>query len=110
MAQYFADSAFVMYPQPQPTIGRAANLATWSAAFSQPGVRHPITSDSVWIAGSGDLAYVTGRWHLSTPATAEKQATEAGGRYIAIWRPVGPGGAWRIVALSANTHRPAPPM
>lgn len=107
MAEYFAEDAFVMYPQPQPTVGRAANHAAWAVVFAQPGARHPVTSDSVVVAASGDLAYVTGRWHLSTPAAGERPGTEAGGRYLAVWRPVGPGGAWQIVALSANTHRPA---
>ncbi|HEU4881461.1 MAG TPA: nuclear transport factor 2 family protein [Longimicrobium sp.] len=108
MAEYFADDAFVMYPQPQPTVGRAANRAAWAAVFAQPGVRHPVTSDSVVVAASGDLAYVAGRWHLSTPAAGERPGIEVGGRYLAVWRPVGPAGAWQIVALSANTHLPAP--
>lgn len=108
MARYFAEDAFVMYPQPQPTVGRAANHAAWAAVFAQPGARHPVTSDSVVVAASGDLAYVTGRWHLSTPAAGERPGTEIGGRYLAVWRPVGPGKAWQIVMLSANTHRPAP--
>jgi len=110
MGEYFGDDVFAMYPQPQPTIGRAANLAAWRVVFAQSGVRHPITSDSVVVAASGDLAYSAGRWHLSIPATGANAGTEAGGRYLVVWRPVGPGGAWRIVTLSANTLRPAPDM
>lgn len=99
-----------MYPQPRPTVGRAANGAAWARVFNRPGARHPLTTDSVAVAASGDLAYSMGRWHLSTPADSARAAVDAGGRYIAIWRPVGPGGAWQIVALSANTHQPPPDM
>ncbi len=110
MGEYFAEDAFGMYPHPQPTVGRAANAAAWTAVFASPGVRHPVTSDSIVVALSGDLAYVTGRWHLSAPATGAQPGTEVGGWYIAVWRPVGRAGAWRIVTLSANTLRPAPAM
>jgi ketosteroid isomerase-like protein len=110
MGEYFADNAFVMYPQSEPTIGRAANTAAWTAVFAEPRVRHPITADSVVVAGSGDMAYVQGRWHFTAPATGTEAAADVGGRYIAVWRPVGAGGAWRIVALSANTLNPAPDM
>jgi ketosteroid isomerase-like protein len=110
MSRYFADDAFVMYPQPQPTVGRSANHAAWLAVFAQPGARHPLTSDSVIVSASGDLGYTVGRWRLNTPPTGNRAAVDVGGRYIAVWRPVGPGRAWQIVTLSANTHRPTPEL
>jgi ketosteroid isomerase-like protein len=79
--------------------------------FAQPGATHPVTTDTVLVGASGDLAYTVGRWHVTVPSSgSDAQGTDAGGRYLAVWRPVGPGRAWRIVALSANAHRPAPPM
>lgn len=106
MAEYFADDAFVMYPRPAATIGKTANRDVWAEFFQRPKAEHPLTTDSVVVATSGDLAYTQGRWALSYDG-AQGPVT-AGGRYIAIWRPVR--GEWRIVALSANTHRPPPPI
>ena len=111
VAAFFAPEAFVMYPQPRPTLGQAANRAAWQRVFAQAGTEHPLTSDTVIVSAAGDLAYSMGRWHLSAPAAdSAKAPTDAGGRYLAVWRPIGPAGAWRIVALSANAHRPAPAM
>ena len=106
LAEFFADDAFVMYPRPAATIGRTANRDAWVEFFQRPRATHPLTTDSVVVAASGDLAYTHGRWALSYDGASGP--VTAGGRYIAIWRPVG--GAWRIVALSANSHRPPPPI
>ncbi|WP_158508917.1 YybH family protein [Gemmatirosa kalamazoonensis] len=83
MGAYFAEDAFVMYPRPQPTVGRAANTAVWVTLFARPGALHPLTTDSVVVARSGDLAYVTGRWHLSAPAAGTQPATDVG---AATWQ------------------------
>jgi ketosteroid isomerase-like protein len=96
MGDAFADDAFVMYPQPTPTIGREANRRTWIAVFQRPNASHPITTDSIEMAASGDMAYSVGRW---TSSSGEPVAT-TGGRYIAVWRVLN--GRWLIVALSAN--------
>ena len=104
MGEFFAEDAFVMYPRPVATIGRAANRDAWVEFFKHPKANHPVTTDSVVVAASGDLAYTQGRWALSYDGA--QGPVRAGGRYIAIWRPIQ--GAWRIVALSANEHRPPP--
>ena len=106
MAEFFADDAFVMYPRPAATIGKAANRDVWVEFFQRPKATHPLTTDSVVVAASGDLAYTHGRWALSYDGA--QGPVSSGGRYIAVWRVVR--GEWRIVALSANTHRPPPPI
>ena len=62
------------------------------------------------VSVAGDIAYSMGRWHLSAPASGGGAGLEVGGRYLAVWRPIGAGGAWQIVTLSANSLRPAPEM
>jgi ketosteroid isomerase-like protein len=104
MAEFFAEDAFVMYPRPAATIGRAANRDVWTEVFQRPKAVHPLTTDSVIVAASGDLAYTQGRWALSYDGA--QGPVSSGGRYIAVWRPIA--GEWRIVALSANAHRPPP--
>ena len=101
----FEDDALAMYPLPQPTFGRAANVAAWTAYYARPNATHPLTTDTVIVAASGDLAYTVGRWR----ATYDRPGTtpgDDGGRYLAVWRR-GPTG-WRIAALSAHAHRPRP--
>jgi ketosteroid isomerase-like protein len=104
MGDAFAEDAFVMYPQPAPTIGRDANREVWIAFFKRPNATHPITTDSMQVSSAGDMAYITGRF-ASSYEGAQGLVT-GGGRYLAVWRPIN--GSWRIVALSANSQRPAP--
>ena len=101
----FEDDALAMYPLPQPTVGRAANVAAWTAYYARPNATHPLTTDTVVVAASGDLAYTVGRWR----ATYDRPGTtpgDDGGRYLAVWRRGRTG--WRIAALSANAHQPPP--
>ncbi|MDQ4076677.1 MAG: DUF4440 domain-containing protein [Chloroflexota bacterium] len=104
MAIFFAPEVIAMYPQPAPTVGREANREAWARFFRRPNATHPLTTDTLVLAASGDLAYTLGRWAVNYEGPGGPVA--AGGRYLAVWRPVD--GAWRIVALSANTHQPAP--
>ena len=111
MSQYFADDIYAMYPRNAPVRGAAANEAGWTRTFAHSGVTHPIAIDTVIVAASGDLGYTLGRWHLTAPAgTMARDPQDVGGRFVAIWRALGPSGAWRLVMLSANEHAPAPAM
>jgi len=111
MSEYFADDAIAMYPRhSQPTVGKNLNRAGWIKAFATPGWTLPLAVDSIAISASGDMGYTYGRWHLKTVGTSSAPALDIGGRYLAVWRPIGEGRAWRIVILSANEHRPAPSM
>jgi len=111
MSEYFADDVIAMYPRhSQPTVGKTVNRAGWIRAFARAGLMHPLAVDSIAISASGDMGYTYGRWHLKTPGTSTAAALDIGGRYLAVWRPIGEGRAWRIVMLSANEHIPAPSM
>jgi ketosteroid isomerase-like protein len=106
MAPFFAEDAFVMYPQPAPTVGRAANREAWVKFFARPNSEHPLTTDSIFQTPGGDLAYTTGR--AAGNYDGPKGPVSIGGPYIAERRPIG--GRWQIVALSANVHQPPPSM
>ena len=112
MSEYFADNVIAMYPRhSQPTVGKQANGSAWIRAFATPGFTHPIDVDSIDVSASADMGYTYGRWHLTKPGTAGSTGRmDVGGRFLAVWRPVGAGHAWRIVLLSANEHQPAPSM
>jgi len=104
---------FPFFIHPQHLLGFAChsvNRAGWIRAFARAGLMHPLAVDSIAISASGDMGYTYGRWHLKTPGTSTAAALDIGGRYLAVWRPIGEGRAWRIVMLSANEHIPAPSM
>ena len=86
-------------------MGREANREAWVAYFARPKATHPITTDTVVVAASGDLAYTFGRYRVTyEPLGAER--VETGGRYVAVWRHDEAG--WRIAVLSAHRHDPTP--
>ena len=58
----FADDIIAWYPRPEQSIGRAMNRDVWRAVFGEPNNRHPITTDTVVVADSGDLGYTMGRY------------------------------------------------
>jgi len=94
----YADDTIAWYPrQPRPIIGRAANMAAWAAYFKNNSA-HPVSVESVETAASGELGITYGKY-LYKEAT---DPTAEGGRYVAVWRKVGPD--WRIVLLSAHKH------
>lgn len=107
IVSFYADNGLAMYPRPQPTVGRAVNLAVWTESYARPNAAHPLTTDSVVVAASGDVAYTVGRWRV-TYDRADTTPVNVGGQWIAVWRRSAVG--WRIAVLSAHTHQPAPPI
>lgn len=104
MGRFFADDAFVMYPQPAPTIGREANREAWVKFFARPNAEHPFGPYTVVVSAAGDMAYILGRgaWSYDGPAGRVSR----GGWYLAVWRLIAD--EWQIVALSAHRHDPPP--
>jgi hypothetical protein len=78
---------------------RIANRAAWAAVFAQPGATHPVTTDTVLVGASGDLAYTVGRWHVTVPSSGSNAqgrmpaggTSQSGGRSAQD----APGGSWR---------------
>jgi len=62
VTRWFADDIIAWYPRPEQSIGRAMNRDVWRAVFGEPNNRHPITTDTVVVADSGDLGCTMGRY------------------------------------------------
>jgi len=62
VTRWFADDIIAWYPRPEESIGRAMNRDVWRAVFGEPNNRHPITTDTVVVADSGDLGCTMGRY------------------------------------------------
>ncbi|HEY7723889.1 MAG TPA: nuclear transport factor 2 family protein [Anaeromyxobacteraceae bacterium] len=82
--------------------GRDEVRAAWAVYFGKDAPDFRWAPDGGGAAGSGDLAWTTGRWRMErkdasgTPAAAE-------GRYLSVWRRAGE--AWQV-ALDCG-YRPA---
>jgi len=98
ITKYFSDDAIAWFPRgAKPTVGSAAIRTAWTSYFkSNPA--HPVSIDSVVTPASGELGIVYAKYLYKevTDPTAD------GGRYVAVWRPVG--SRWRLVLLSAHKH------
>jgi ketosteroid isomerase-like protein len=97
-AALHAENALAMYPQPLPTLGRAAIEQFWTGLFLTPDFRHPITIGDILESEQGDLGYTIGRWWLLQPSAGVKLV----GRYVDVWQPNG--GVWEVTHVSANTY------
>ena len=102
VVQYFADDVIVMSPQArEPIRGREPNRAAWERLFSASNPTHTMTSDSVFVAASGDMGYTLGKWTVGVDTPDGR--VESAGDYLAVWRRNEKG--WKITAISAYPFR-----
>lgn len=103
VANLYTDDAVLMPPNAETAEGRTAvrdHLASFPPLQS-------INFDRVHIDGSGDLAYVHGRYTM-TFAVPDGETMEDRGKYIEIWERQSDG-QWRITRDIFNSDLPAQP-
>lgn len=99
LVSYFAPDVVVISPQaPTAVSGVAENRARWDRFFQVPSAVHTMTTDSVVVSKSEDLAYTRGKWTAGVDTPSGR--SEGHGEYVAVWRPVS--GQWKIVLLMAH--------
>ncbi|HYQ81087.1 MAG TPA: DUF4440 domain-containing protein [Anaeromyxobacteraceae bacterium] len=86
--------------------GREEVWAAWKAFFAEGGPSLRWTPEAAGAAGSGDLAWTTGRSCLERRGPDGK-AVASDGRYLTVWARDA-GGAWRA-ALDGPLEAPPPP-
>ena len=59
-ASYFDEDASAFYPRSEPSLGKGEIRRDWADFFSRKNVSHPVTTEEVITAASGDLGYVIG--------------------------------------------------
>ncbi len=105
MGAAYAEGAYALYPRSGPVLGRQANRDAWARAYQRKGFRHPISIDSVFLSGQGDLGVVRGRWGYHSEDTSPP--TDLGGEFLSVWVPDG-AGRWLLHSLAANMYTPMP--
>lgn len=101
VAVYYAPDAVVMPPNAGRLEGRAA-MAEFLASFPPMNV---MEFEMLSMEGSGDMAYVVGRYHLEMEGPDGPMTDD--GKYIEIWKRQ-PDGGWKIAFDIFNTDLPLP--
>jgi uncharacterized protein (TIGR02246 family) len=100
LVSYFDDDATAFYPRSQPSLGKEEIRRDWAEFFSQKNASHPVTTENVITAASGDLGYVIGSAQGSW--TDSEGNHSFSGKILTVWQKKN--GPWRIVAQSGNVY------
>lgn len=102
---FWADDAIMMPPGGPPIRGKAAIREYVEAAGQLPEFQISWTPESVYVAGSGDLAYMIER-NVTTFRDSLGNLITAHGKVVTVWRK-DVNGAWRNVVDMWN-EAPSP--
>jgi uncharacterized protein (TIGR02246 family) len=103
----YADDAVVMLAGAPDIRGIAAIREGIPHMMQDPAFALSFEADTVVVARSGDLAYETGSYSMTTTGPDTKPATEKG-HYVVVWRK-GADGAWKVVVDAPVSDPPEPP-
>lgn len=105
VVSYYAEDGAVYAPNAPLAAGRPAIKVAWTGMVNLPGFMVNWVPSRVEVARSGDLAWSTGTYTMTTsvPGTA---ATDHG-KYVAVWKKQSDGN-WKVQADIFNSDMPAP--
>jgi uncharacterized protein (TIGR02246 family) len=94
---FYADDAVLMLEGLSDVSGKRAIREAIGGMMQDPNYALGFTTASVVVAGSGDVAYETGRYALtmSDPSNGNAPATQTGA-YVVVWRKQ-PDNSWKVV-------------
>lgn len=103
IAALYADDAIIHPPGEPAKTGPAAVQEEWTSNFEQlPDATGDGETESVIVAGSGDLAVETGRYTFSATGPDGAAFTEEG-KYVSVWR-LQDDGTWKIAVESYSAN------
>lgn len=105
MRVYAEDAAFLA-PNHGTLHGKPAIRAWFARQMQTPGYSVTFAPDAIQVAGSGDMAWETGRYRVLWKA-ADGQAMVGAGKHLVAWGKRD--GAWKVVAESISPDGPAQP-
>ena len=106
-ASFYASDATLMFVGVPDVRSSAAIRENVLAMMKDPAFALSFATDGVTVARSGDLAYETGTYELTTTGPNKKPATE-NGHYVVVWRKQ-PDGAWKVAIDAPISDSPAAP-
>lgn len=105
VATYMRD-ALVLPPNAPALQGVAAMRRFWAEMFAAPGFDLDESDWKVEVARSGDLAYLTGRFKLTTKGARGRKVTSRG-KFVDVWKKR-PRSGWKHALSMFNTDEPVP--
>ncbi len=109
LAAHYAPEAYVVTGEMNP-VGGWGIRALVSGLAADPNFDLTFSSDRIDVAGSGDLAYVRGRYSERYTDPATKQVKSKAGSFLTIYKKQ-PDGSWKVVEDFTVPHpAPEPPL
>lgn len=104
---FYAEDAVVMMEDSPDVSGLAGIREAIVGMMQDPAFALSFEPANVVVARSGDVAYETGPYSLTTTGPDKKPATESG-HYVAVWRRQADG-TWKVAVDAPISDPPAPP-
>jgi len=102
IVSFYADDATLFPPNAGMSGGLESIHAAWVAIVTTPGFALSNTTMKIEAAQSGDLAYETGRYLLTTKVKGALQDEK--GKYVVVWKKQNDG-SWKVVADIFNADQ-----
>ena len=104
VVSYYAEDGAIYAPNTPLAAGRPAIKVAWTGMVNLPGFMVNWVPSRVEVARSGDLAWSTGTYTMTTsvPGTANTDH----GKYVAVWKKQSDGN-WKVQADIFNSDMPA---
>lgn len=95
-ASFYSADAAVLFAGMTTTRGKAAIDAMAAEMVKDPNFALTFATDHVEVARSGDLAYETGTWQMTSTDPATKKPATVKGDFVVVWKKQ-TDGAWKVV-------------
>jgi len=82
---FYADDAALFYPGSPLVTGADGRRKAWDSLLKMPDLAMTFATTKVEVARSGDLAYETGTYDMSSKEKSGKTKREKG-KYIVVWK------------------------
>ena len=102
---YYSDDALVMLPDIPTLTGKESIRSLWKSMLESPSFTGGWTPAKVEVAGSGDLAYISGNYEFKEQDERGNPITDKG-KYLEVWKKQADGN-WKCVAGMFNSDLPA---
>lgn len=104
-ASVYADDAVVMLAEMPDLRGTRTIREGIGGMMQDPNFRLSFEADEVVVSRSGDMAYETGRYSLTSSGPDGRPSLEHGS-YVVVWRKQ-PDGSWKVVVDAPISDAPA---
>jgi len=108
-ASFYADDAAVLLEGAPLISGKPGIIGALTPMMKDdPNFALSFEPTKVEVAHSGDLAYETGTYQITTTDAKTKKAIPTGGKYVVVWKKIG--GTWKVAVDAPVSGAPEAPV